>query len=100
MIFIRNILVGVLWFVFISGSYIGWAALGVLTKLDRTGMFTPAEIGRWVGSAIVPWGTVIPLLIVVLGFWFGFLPGFKRHSATVAGEPTPQAQAPKQAAAP
>lgn len=96
MIFIRNILVGVLWFLFISGSYIGWAALGILAKLDKTASFTPDEIGWWVGSAVVPWGTVIPLVIVALGFWFGFLPGFKRISAAVSSESIAQNQAPEQ----
>jgi hypothetical protein len=100
MIFIRNILVGVLWFIFISGSYVGWAALGVLAKLDKKASFTSAEIGWWVGSAVVPWGTVIPLIIVGLGFWFGFLPGFKRSSATASGEPAVQSEARKQAGVP
>jgi hypothetical protein len=100
MIFILNVLVGVLWFIFISGSYVGWAALGVLAKLDRNASFTSAEVGWWVGSAVVPWGTVIPLMIVGLGFWFGFLPGFKRSSAAASGESTVQTEAPKQAGAP
>jgi hypothetical protein len=87
MTFTRNILVAVLWFIFISGSYIGWAALVVLANLDRKAIFTPGEIGWSIGSAIVPWGTFIPLIIVALGFWFGFLPGFKRGSAAVSVEP-------------
>lgn len=98
--FIRNTVVGVLWFVFISGSYIGWAALGVLAKLDRKASFTPAEIGSWVGSAVVPWGTVMPLVIVALGFWFGFLPGFRRGSTVVSSKSAAQNHASEQGITP
>lgn len=93
MILIRNVLVAALWFIFITGSYVGWAALGVLANLDRKASFTPAEIGWWVGSAVVPWGTIIPLVIVALGFWFGFLPGFKKNSPAISVESTARIRA-------
>jgi hypothetical protein len=33
MTLIRNVLVEVLWFIFLTGSYVGWTALGVLVNL-------------------------------------------------------------------
>lgn len=84
MTLIRNVLIGILWFIFLSGSYMGWAALGVLAKLDKAGMYTPAEIGGWIGAATFPGFPVVPLLVVGLGFWFGLLPGFKRSSAAAS----------------
>jgi len=84
MTLIRNVLVGVLWFIFLTGSYVGWTALGVLVKLDKSGMYTTAELGRWIGEAVFPAFELILLVVVGLGFWFGFLPGFKRRSAATS----------------
>lgn len=100
MTLIRNVLTGVLWFGFLTGSYIGWAALGVLAKLDKTGMYTPAEIGGWIGEAVAPEVPLIPLVVVGLGFWFGFLPGFKRSAAFVSNKSTAQTPPPEQEAPP
>ncbi|WP_161810901.1 hypothetical protein [Steroidobacter agaridevorans] len=53
----------------------------MLAELDKTGSYSPADIGWRIGQAVSLGVPLVPLILVGLGFWFGFLPGFKPRSA-------------------